>query len=58
MDLVSIIVPVYKTDQYLARCVNSILNQSYSNIEIFLWMMGRQMIVQDYVINLKKNIQM
>ena len=36
MDLVSIIVPVYKTEQYLARCVNSILNQSYSNVEIIL----------------------
>lgn len=36
MDLVSIIVPVYKTEQYLSRCVNSILNQSYSNIEIIL----------------------
>lgn len=33
---VSIIVPVYKTEQYLLRCVNSIVNQSYKNIEIIL----------------------
>lgn len=33
---VSIIVPVYRTEQYLKRCVNSILAQTHSNIEIIL----------------------
>lgn len=32
----SIIVPVYKVEQYLNRCVDSILNQTYRNIEIVL----------------------
>lgn len=32
----SIIVPVYKVEQYLNRCVDSILNQTYRNIEILL----------------------
>jgi len=34
--LVSVIVPVYKVEKYLHRCVDSILNQTYSNLEIFL----------------------
>lgn len=34
--LVSIIVPVYKSERYLHRCVDSILTQSYRNIEIIL----------------------
>lgn len=33
---ISIIVPVYKTEQYLSRCVESILGQTYSNLEILL----------------------
>lgn len=34
--LVSIIVPVYNVEKYLAECIESILNQSYENIEIVL----------------------
>lgn len=34
--LVSIIVPVYKVERYLDKCVSSILEQSYHNIEIIL----------------------
>lgn len=33
---VSIIVPVYKTEDYLKRCVDSLMNQTYENIEIIL----------------------
>lgn len=35
-DLISVIVPVYNTGQYLKDCVNSILAQDYDNIEILL----------------------
>lgn len=35
-DLVSVIVPVYNVEIYLKRCVDSIINQTYSNLEIFL----------------------
>ena len=35
-DCISIIVPIYKVENYLRRCINSILNQSYKNIEIIL----------------------
>lgn len=32
--LVSIIVPVYNTEQYLCKCLDSLINQSYQNLEI------------------------
>lgn len=33
---VSVIIPVYKVESYLDRCVNSVVNQSYRNLEIIL----------------------
>ena len=36
MPEVSIIVPVYKAEEYLERCVNSLINQTLSDIEIIL----------------------
>jgi len=34
--LITIIVPVYKVEKYLDRCVDSIVNQTYTNLEIIL----------------------
>ncbi|WP_244834586.1 glycosyltransferase [Clostridium sp. BJN0001] len=34
--LISIIVPVYNVEKYLEKCVNSLINQTYKNIEIIL----------------------
>lgn len=34
--LLSVIVPVYKVEDYLPRCVDSILGQTYQNLEIIL----------------------
>ena len=36
MDLISVIVPVYKVEAYLDRCVQSIVDQTYTNLEIIL----------------------
>lgn len=35
-DLISIIVPVYNMEEYLERCMDSILHQTYGNLEIIL----------------------
>lgn len=34
--LISVIVPVYNVEKYLKKCLDSIINQSYKNIEIIL----------------------
>ena len=36
MDLVSIVIPVYKVEEYLERCIASTVGQTYQNIEIIL----------------------
>jgi hypothetical protein len=33
---ISIIVPIYNTEKYLERCLQSLINQDYKNIEIIL----------------------
>lgn len=35
-DLISVIVPVYNVEKYLEECINSIINQTYKNLEIIL----------------------
>lgn len=34
--LVSVIVPVYKVEKYLSNCIESVINQTYSNWELIL----------------------
>ncbi|WP_321995065.1 glycosyltransferase family 2 protein [Clostridium butyricum] len=36
MEKISIIIPVYNVEKYLARCLESIVNQTYKNIEIIV----------------------
>ena len=35
-SLISVIVPIYNVEKYLERCVDSIVNQTYRNLEIIL----------------------
>lgn len=36
MDLVSVVVPIYKVEKYLPACLESIVGQTYSNLQIIL----------------------
>lgn len=36
MTLVSVIVPVYNVEKYMRKCIDSIINQTYTNLEIIL----------------------
>ncbi|HJJ23667.1 MAG TPA: glycosyltransferase, partial [Nitrosopumilus sp.] len=33
-DLVSVVIPVYNSERYLEDCLNSVISQTYQNIEI------------------------
>lgn len=35
-DLVTVVIPIYKTHQYLRKCVDSVLSQTYRDLEIIL----------------------
>ena len=34
MPIVSVIIPVYNTEQYLKQCLDSVINQTFKDIEI------------------------
>ena len=34
--MISIIIPVYNVEQYLDKCLQSVINQTYQDIEIIL----------------------
>lgn len=35
-ELISVLVPLYNVAPYLSTCIDSIINQTYSNLEILL----------------------
>ena len=35
-ELISVVIPVYNVEKYLDKCMESVLNQTYSNIEVIL----------------------
>ena len=36
MALISVVVPIYNVEAYLEKCINSIINQTFSDLEILL----------------------
>ena len=36
MDKISVIIPVYNVEKYLDKCIESVVRQTYQNIEIIL----------------------
>lgn len=53
MKKISIIVPIYNCEKYISRCIESIVNQTYKNIEIILINDGST----DSTINILKNYE-
>lgn len=51
--LISVIVPIYKVEKYLTICVDSLLHQSYGNLEIILVDDGSRMSVRQSVTNIR-----
>lgn len=35
-DVISVIVPIYKVEEFLDECIRSIVNQTYQNLQIIL----------------------
>ena len=35
-ELITVVVPIYKVEKYLVKCIDSIIEQSYQNIEL-IW---------------------
>lgn len=35
-ELISIIIPVYNTEKYIARCLDTVINQTYRNLQIII----------------------
>lgn len=52
-DKISVIIPVYNTENYIERCLRSIMNQTYRNLEILVVIDGST----DDSLNICKNLQ-
>ena len=60
MDLISVIVPVYNVEKYLSKCLDSIISQTYKNLEIILVDDGstdKSGSICDYYANMDKRVK-
>lgn len=61
MPLVSVIIPVYNTEKYISKCLDSLINQTFKDIEIIVVNDGStdnsKSIVEDYI-NLDDRIKL
>lgn len=48
MYKVSIIIPVYNVEKYLRKCLDSVINQTYPQLEILCVMMVQQIILRKF----------
>ena len=62
MKKVSVIVPVYNTEQYLKKCIESLLNQTLEEIEIVIVNDGStdhsKQILEEYANNYKDKVKL
>lgn len=56
MKKVSIIVPVYNVEKYLKRCLNSLVNQTLTDIEVILVNDGSKDKSQEIINEFKEKI--
>lgn len=54
MKKISIIIPIYNAEKYICRCIESVINQTYKNIEILLINDGSSDKTQNIIENYKK----
>lgn len=56
MSKVSIIIPVYNAEKTLCRCLDSLVVQTYEDVEIILVMMALLIVVGIFVKHIEINI--
>ena len=54
MDIVSIVIPVYNVEKYLRKCLESVVNQTYKNIEVIVVNDGTKDNSQDIIDEFKE----